>query len=262
MNRRNFVSTAAFTAAAATVTAAASENPSERQFLEFRKYQPIVGDKKKDLLNKFLQDAAIPAWNRLGIQPVGVFTVMYGQSSPSLYVLLPHNSMESALTANTRLLADQEFLAKGAEVLNSPLADPPYVRYESTLMAAFAGMPQVEIPDAVKDKKSRIFEMRTYESHNEKIAKKKIEMFNEGKEIEIFRKTGLFPVFFGETIFGQQMPNLTYMLAFENMEMRDANWKTFVSSPEWKELSGKEEYKDTVSNISDLILRPASFSQI
>ena len=46
------------------------------------------------------------------------------------------------------------------------------------------------------------------------------------------------------------------------MEQRDANWKVFVSSKEWKELSAKDEYKDTVSNISDIILSAKSFSQI
>lgn len=260
MKRREFVATTAL-ATAAAVTARAAENESERQYIELRKYHTLLGA-KKDVLNKYMQDAAIPAWNRLGINPVGAFTVTYGQSSPSLYILLPHKSIESVLTANTKQLADEEFLAKGAEVLNGPLSDPAYVRYESSLLLAFAGMPKVEVPEAVQGKKTRLFEMRTYESHNEKVAKKKVEMFNEGKEIEIFRKTGLFPVFFGEAIFGTQMPNLVYMLAFENMEQRDANWKTFVNSPEWKELSGKEEYKDTVSNISDLILRPTGFSQI
>ncbi len=260
MKRRQFISTAAI-AAAASASATASDAPSTAQYLELRHYQTLLGD-KKGRWNKFLQEALIPAWNRLGIGPVGVFSVMYGKSSPSLYVLLPHPSLESAVQATRKTLADEEFLSKGAEIVNTPMSDPAYVRYESILMRAFDGMPKVEVPESVKGKKTRIFEMRTYESHSEMKAKKKVSMFNEGGEIEIFRKTGLYPVFFGETLFGPQMPCLTYMLAFENMETRDANWKTFVNSPEWKELSPKEEYKDTVSNISDLILRPADCSQI
>ena len=59
--------------------------------------------------------------------------------------------------------------------------------------------------------KSRILELRIYESHSTKAGQKKIEMFNEGGEIAIFRKTGLRPVFFGETLIGPLMPNLTYM---------------------------------------------------
>ncbi|MBN2328963.1 MAG: NIPSNAP family protein [Candidatus Omnitrophica bacterium] len=261
MKRRNFVAATALAAASPVLTADASREGADRQYLEMRRWHTLIGS-KKGFLEKFLHEAAIPAWNRLGIGPVGVFNVMFGQSSPTLYVLLPHNSLESVVTATRRMLADEEFLGKGSEFLNCAMSDPSYVRYESSLMTAFSHMPKVEVPDAVKNKDSRIFEMRTYESHSEIKAKKKIEMFNEGGEIEIFRQTGLHPVFFGESIIGPQLPNLTYMLAFEDMDARYKNWDVFRNSPAWKELSGKEEYRDTVSNISDLILRPRPCSQI
>ena len=88
-------------------------------------------------------------------------------------------------------------------------------------------------------------------------------MFNEG-EIAIFRRTGLRPVFFGETLIGSRLPNLTYMLTFDNIEQRDKNWSTFVSDPEWKKLSTTPGYTDaeTVSNISNVLLSPAPYSQI
>ena len=63
-------------------------------------------------------------------------------------------------------------------------------------------------------------------------------------EIDIFRKTGLNPVFFGETLTGDKMPNLTYMLVFNNMDERQANWRRFGSSPEWKALRAIPEYAD------------------
>ena len=87
-------------------------------------------------------------------------------------------------------------------------------------------------------------------------------MFNEGGEIALFRKTGLTPVFFGETVVGRNLPNLTYMLAFDDMADRDKRWKVFVADPGWKTLSADPAYKDTVSNITDIILRPTAYSQI
>jgi len=121
-------------------------------------------------------------------------------------------------------------------------------------------MPRLEAP-AVN--KPRIFELRTYESHSKKANKKKIEMFNNG-EIAIFRRTGLKPVFFGETLIGQRLPNLTYMLTFDDMAARDKNWAAFGADPEWKKLSSTPGYTDAeiVSNISNLFLRPAPYSQI
>ena len=104
--------------------------------------------------------------------------------------------------------------------------------------------------------------MNNYESHNEQAGKKKVEMFNAGGEIAIFRKTGLRPVFFGESLTGPRLPNLVYMLSFEDMQARDKSWETFRIDTEWKKLSANSVYKDTVSNITDIILRPTAYSQI
>jgi hypothetical protein len=107
----------------------------------------------------------------------------------------------------------------------------------------------------------RIVEMRTYESHSDRAALNKLEMFNAG-EVPIFRRTGLTPVFFGETLLGEKMPSLNYMLTFTDMAARDAAWKAFSADPDWKTLSGNPKYKDNVSAISDLILRPTAYSQL
>jgi hypothetical protein len=88
-------------------------------------------------------------------------------------------------------------------------------------------------------------------------------MFNSA-EIAIFRRTGLRPVFFGETMVGAGMPSLTYMLAFADMEERTRSWAAFVADPEWKKLSSTPGYTDPeiVSNITNVILSPTPFSQI
>jgi hypothetical protein len=256
MKRRDFLAAAGFAPIAGISSLAVTEaGDSKQQYFEFRQYHLNVGS-KKDLVGDFLQNIGIPAMNRIGIGPVGVFTAMYGPNSPTLYVLMVHKSLETVVNSASMLLADEQY--RKANFVGTPLSEPAYVRLESSLMLAFKGLPELVVPE----KKLRIFELRTYESHSIKAAKKKIEMFNEGGEIKIFLKTGLQPVFFGETIIGPKMPNLTYMLVFEDMADRDARWRVFSGDPEWKELRGKAEYKDTVSNITDIILRPTSYSQI
>jgi hypothetical protein len=82
-------------------------------------------------------------------------------------------------------------------------------------------------------------------------------------EIEIFKKSGMNPVLFGETLIGPIMSNLHYMLCFEDMNARDAAWKTFVSSPEWQALKSQPEFiPDPQNNISDIILSPTNYSQL
>ena len=268
MKRREFLkSSAAATSVgtlAAMLDAAAAEKRegAPREFYELRLYHLRRGPKQK-LFDAFYRTAAIPAMNRAGIQPVGVFNVMFGPDNPTMYVLMPHKSLESFATAMDHVHSDPEYLKAGAEFTNAPPSDPSYVRVESSLMVSIEGMPKIEVPASAADNKPRIFELRTYESHSKKANKKKIEMFN-NSEISIFRRTGLQPVFFGETLVGAKLPNLTYMLVFENMAAHDKNWGAFASDSEWKKLSGTPGYTDPeiVTNISNVLLRPTSYSQI
>ena len=268
MKRRDFLksslaaSAAAGIASAFAVTAAETGGKPAREFYELRLYHLRRGPKQK-LFDDFYREAAVPAWNRAGVSPVGVFDVMVGPDNPTKYVLMVHQNIESVATATDRVRSDAEYQKAGAEFINVPPNDPAYVRVESSLMAAFEGMPKLELPALTADKKPRLFELRTYEAHSKRANKKKIELFNKG-EIAIFRRTGLTPVFFGETLIGTKLPNLTYMLVFENMAARDKNWGAFGSDPEWKKLSSTAGYTDPeiLTNISNVFLRPTAYSQI
>lgn len=264
MKRRDFISASAAAGLTHMVggETAEAQQQGEREYFELRRYHAIPGPRQR-ALTSFLGDVAVPAMNRVGVPTVGAFSVTYGENAPTVVLLLVHRSLDSVVTLRERLLADAEYRQAGAAVLEAPLADPAYVRVESSLMRAFADMPRLEIPAGSAARTPRIFELRRYESHSDQAALRKIEMFNnKGGEINIFRKTGLTPVFFGETLVGPHMPNLTYMLTFPDMATRDAAWATFQSDPEWRQLAGNPYYADTVSAITDVIMRPLAFSQI
>ena len=259
MNRREFLATGA-AGLAATNLAGSSANAggtSQRQFFEWRQYHLRTGT-NKNMVGEFLKSVGIAALNHIGVKPVGVFAPVYGPSNAKLYVLLVHDSLDSVVNASARLLEDKEVREKGASFIDASISEPAYVRFEGSLLAAFSHMPKLEVPTL----KGGIFELRIYESHSAKMGKKKVEMFNEGGEIAIFKKTGLTPVFFGETIIGPNLPNLNYMLAFKDMADRDQRWQVFRDDPDWKKLSANPAYRDTVSNITDVILRPTEYSQI
>lgn len=261
MDRRQFSLATGVLGTSLLASTTASAQDSKQQLIEFRRYD-VVNWGQRGGLNSYLEKAAIPAWNRIGIKNVGAFTVTHGETKPSVYVLLAHPNMESVITADRQLLDDDEHRKTGKEFLEVAMADPSFLRINSQLMLAFQDMPTVEVPEAIKGKDSRVFELRIYESHNQIAAKKKIEMFNEGGEIAIFKDTGLDPIFFGESLIGERLPNLTYMLGFADMAAKDQAWDNFRNSPAWKKLSGDQQYKDTVSNITDIILRPTGYSQI
>jgi hypothetical protein len=236
---------------------ATAQAASGREYYQMRVYRGVPDD-KATLLRDYLRDAAIPAWNRLGVKPVGVFEPI-DEEVKDVYVMLVASSLETVATATSRLLDDPKY-AKAAEAfLSVPKKEPAYTALESSLMLAFEEMPKVVAP---KKQDTRVYELRTYQSHNTLKARKKVEMFNQGGEIAVFLDAGLLPVFFGQTLAGPAMPNLTYMVSSENMEAHDANWKAFQGHPGWTALKGVAEYKDSVSKITKVYLKAAPFSQI
>jgi len=260
MKRREFVAASCLAGLAplgALGQVAGEAGPAAKDLYELRLYHLPAGPKQQ-LFEDFAGKAAIPALNRIGIEPVGVFRMQEGDVS-DLYVLLPHKSPESFITLTQRLGADAVFLEAGAEFLNAPFSDPAYQRYESSLMLAFDGHPQLTVPSKAD---TRVFQLRIYESHSEERAQKKIEMFNTGGELEIFRRVGLPVVFFGQTLIGTKLPNLTYMVGFDDVAAMEAAWAGFRSDPGWLQLKDDPQYKDAVCNVTNILLRPAPCSQV
>jgi hypothetical protein len=253
---------------AATAVAAVSPNPKldgllqspSRQYIELRRYNLLPGARQRAFI-AFVGEVAIPAMNRAGISKVGAFTVVYGENAPSLVLVIAHNSLDTIVSLRDRLANDVEYVRAGAAILDAPLSDPPYVRVESSLLRAFEAMPALESSASASTATPRIYELRTYESHSDRAALNKLKMFDAG-EVPIFRRAGLTPVFFGETLIGSRMPSLTYMLTFADMAARDKAWNAFLNDPEWKALSADAQYRDNVSAISDIILRPTGYSQV
>jgi hypothetical protein len=52
------------------------------------------------------------------------------------------------------------------------------------------------------------------------------------------------------------------MVTHGDMAARDEHWQAFIDHPDWKAMSGDPYYADTVSNISNVVLRPTGYSQI
>jgi len=113
MQRRTFLTSslaaAALSAAPAgnSQSAPADASAKARLYYELRRYQLSSGPQKK-ICDDFFQNALIPAANRLGVTPVGVFNLTIGPETPAMYVLLPSPSLEILVNAEGRLARDAE----------------------------------------------------------------------------------------------------------------------------------------------------------
>ncbi|MGV8878956.1 MAG: NIPSNAP family protein [Sphingobacteriaceae bacterium] len=267
MKRRSFVKSSIITGALATwlpgaamaVGHAENLKKSNQEFYELRVYT-LNNLAQQKIIEDYFKDAAIPVLNRLGTKNIGVFTELEPTGQTKIYVIIPFKSLEDYLNIQEKMSRDEVYNQAASSYLNAPAKVPAYERLESSLLKAFIQFPAIDVPP----NKARMFELRRYESPGENAGKKKIEMFNEGGEIKIFKRVGLTPVFMGETIIGGLRPNLTYMITFDDMAEHDRNWKIFRDDPEWKKLSAIPEYGNDrlISKITSIYLVATSFSQV
>jgi hypothetical protein len=264
MQRRNFISASLATSALALSQRGAAQAGSAppREFYLIRRYNLQTGPQTA-LAEKYFSDALIPALTRLGMGPIGALHLDYGPETPAFLALIPGPSAEPLATIDLRLAGDAEFIKAAEPFWSAPATAPAFERVESTLHAAFEGWPKLTLPPASATKGKRIFQLRTYESPSFAAHVRKVEMFNAG-EFEIFKTAGFHPVFFGDTLVGPRMPNLTYMLSLTGTDELDARWDAFRNDPAWKKLSAspRYNYEAIVSNITNLILSPMACSQI
>lgn len=264
MIRRDFLAgLPVLPALAAEWQSAGAAAPVAPQIYEWRQYSLRTGTQPRRLAD-YLQNALIPALNRLGHTPVGVFEVTFGLPAPTVFVLTPFASADAMAAKESLLDKDDAFVRAAAAYTDATAIDPVYVRQEVSILGAFPQVPRVQVPAATATKGSRLFELRTYESHNERAHRAKVKMFAEMGEIEIFRRAGLAPVFFARTLAGPRLPSLVYMLVHENMAGREKSWDAFRTDPEWRKLSATPGFTDPeiVSNITTVFLRPAAYSQV
>jgi hypothetical protein len=228
----------------------------QKEYYELRTYSiPFNGSEQA--LHDYLEDTLLPALNRYGVENIGVFEALGDPTPKQIVLLIPYKDISAYGDVIAALAADTNYLEKRKAYDAVPHNKRVYTRFSSSFYIAFDGLPQI-----VKPKEgSQLFELRTYEGYSEDAVRRKVKMFNE-EEFSIFDATGLHSVFFGEQVSGPMMPALTYMLSFSSMEERDANWKKFIVHPEWKRVSGLEEYAHSVSDIKRTFLKPLSYSQL
>tara|TARA_R110000765_G_scaffold62156_1_gene120658 strand:+ start:26900 stop:27664 length:765 start_codon:yes stop_codon:yes gene_type:complete len=253
MKRRNLI----FVALSAIILSLTSfgynseilKNKVEKELYEIRTYEIKLGGDQQILID-YLKNVLQPTLKRFGANHFMLFNELGNSNPTKLWVIISYPNSQIYIDAQN-LEADPKYTkaASGYNALSQD--DRVYNRFTSSLLLAFDGMPNMLDPI----NGASLFELRTYEGYSEDAVGRKIKMFNT-EEIDLFFKTNLHPLFFGEMIIGPHRPCLTYMLNFKDMEEHDASWKTFVDHPEWKVMSAKKEYANSVSNIRKVFLKP------
>ena len=266
MKRRQFLTSSlaasAFALAGNAAESQVASNGTPREYYELRQYHMQNGPQTK-LTDAYVSDALIPALNRHGNFARRCVQSDAGTGDADAICSASQPRLETLVTAQLQLAQDATFMQAAAPFWNAPANQPAYVRVESSLMIAFEGRPRLKVPPVTGEHGKRIFQLRTYESPSNQAHVRKVEMFHSG-EFEVFQRAGFWPVFYGDVLVGPRLPKLTYMLSYPDLSDMNVKWAAFGADPEWKKLtsSPRFNFEEIVSNITNLVLTPTSYSQI
>jgi NIPSNAP len=234
---------------------------SKKEYYQITVYH-FTDTAQERIIDRYLEKAYLPALHKMNIRLIGVFKPVTNDTAAAkiIYILIPFNSLEQAKNLPTQLLKNKEYMETGKEYLDALYSNPPYQRMENILMEAFDLAPAMQLPKLTSSKSERIYELRSYESPTEKLNINKVKMFNEGGEIALFKQLNFNAIFYAEVIAGGHLPNLMYMTSFENRNDRDAHWKAFGESAEWKKLNSMPEYQHNVSKAEIILTKATLYS--
>ncbi|UCF35840.1 MAG: NIPSNAP family protein [Acidobacteriota bacterium] len=253
MNRRQFGKAGLAGVVGASLTQGA-QAAGAVSYYELRTYE-LRNDLDVGATRTLFKENLLPVLKAQADGPIGCFNIVSGQDSPALVVLIPYSDL-SKVQANTDLAASSAHQERWKAFES---VDLPYIRMRSSVMKAFAGHPKIEVPEGIDG--GHLFELRCYEAKNGVKSAAKIDMFNQ-EEIKIFRDCGMKLVFFGEGLFGDRLPHLTYMVAFKDMADRTQAWAKFGANPDWNRIKNDPRWLDTVSVIHASFLSSTDFSEI
>jgi len=230
-----------------------------REYYQIRVYH-FSSQAQQQQIETYLSGQFIPVLHRNGYKHIGVFVPVTNDTAADkkIYVFFHASSPGRALHLPPALFDSNK--QTGSVYLTASYDTPPYARYETIILKAFRLAEKMNLPVLKSPKDEHIYELRSYESATEKLYENKVTMFNEGGEIRLFKRLQFNAVFYADVISGSRMPNLMYMTSFENMDERNAHWKSFSSDPEWKRLSSLPEYQHNVSKAEILLLKALPFS--
>jgi hypothetical protein len=260
MKRRNFIKAAGALSVVPAMGMAASMK-SEKSFsgtkeiYEWRIYM-LTGD--GDLLDPFLKEVLIPAYNRKHIK-TGAFRLYNPKEGEKeqRHILFIYPDIDTYLKVKRTIWEDPVFRQESEEFYKTTAPNPVYSNFESYLSEAFDKIPVHRIPDASRT----LFEIRIYHSPNEEANQRKVKMFNK-EEIDLFDKVAINSVLYGDILSGPRMPALLYLTWYKDEKTRSEAWDKFRNHPDWKRMSALPEYANTATNNQSIFLSPMPYSQL
>lgn len=235
MMRRSFLQAVG---AAGVAGASADSGAARTRFYTLESSLMENGDQVARL-HDFMSHAFVPAARKVHTGPMLFLEALVAQHVPQVAVVMGFSSASDALSLNTRLHQQEGYTAAVEKWESGP--NPPFEQTTSTLLEATGYSPEIAAGESAKQ--PRIFELRTYHSPTWRQLGALHQRFA-SREIPIFHRNGIHPVFYTSTVFGANLPNLTYLIPFDDLAAREKAWSAFGADAEWVKVRKESVAKD------------------
>ncbi len=252
MIRRSFLQTLGGLGATAAAASAAGEKTRyytiETLFLR-------NGDQGGRLAD-FMTKGFLPAARKAHPGPMLFLEAVVAAHVPQFVTIMGFGSAGEALSLYTRLHQQEGYSEAVATWESGP--NEPYESTSLTLLEAADYSPAIQAPEP--GKAPRVFELRTYHAPTWRQLAALNERFA-GPEIRIFHRSAIRPLFYASTVFGANLPNLTYLIPFDDLAAREKAWSVFAANPEWIKVRNESvaRHGQIVSVVQSTLFKPAPY---
>ncbi|MCZ2074394.1 MAG: NIPSNAP family protein [Bryobacteraceae bacterium] len=210
-------------------------------------------------MHDFLRSVA-PVLKEIHAGPAIFLEALVAPHMPQIATIAGFQSLQEWETARRKGSRHEAFL-KALRTLESG-EEAPYEHFSETLLEATDYSPEIAVPES-PPATQRIFELRVYHSPTFRQLRALHERFA-GPEIRIFNRVGVHPILYTSGLTGQNLPNLTYLIPFENLAAREKAWQAFSADPEWVKVRRESiERSGQISSVMNISLyKAADYSPI
>lgn len=196
---------------------------------ELRHYD-IRSSRGLEQVTQRFADHILRIWKRIGIEPVGFWSIIVGTPSPRLTYLLAWELLAQRQELWNKFSADPEWQQVRRET-NADWGGSPIHTFTSSILEPTAHSRVPRSGNQPSRLSGGVFELRTYHFDDMADLAQTVECF--GTQIApAFETYKMYAMGFWTTYIGIA-PRLTYMLVFENLAHRERAWASFYTDPDW-----------------------------
>ena len=236
MQRRSLLSWLGASAAGAfsfsSVAAARPQNGT--RIISLESFCVADGDEMQRL-HGYLGGTLLPVMNQAHDGPAICLEAIVAPRTPQALFLAVFSSFDEMLDVRARIASHPRILQARAELESAP----GFCQVQSQVLTAAREPMRLDVGRL----KSGILEVRTYHApgwHEGPPA-----LFSEG-----LKRAGIEPIVNGSSAAGEHLPQLTFLIPFENLAAREEAWSRFDRDSEWLKVrqpalkvTGKSIYK-------------------